>query len=520
MKQHQDKIDFAQYFDILRRRKWYIIPTFFAICIAGLAHCLTTPPVYRASTTIAVDRQKVPEAFIRPTVTAGIDERLQSIGEGLMSRTNLERVISRLNLYPEERKRRLPVELIIEKMRQEIHIDISKRGTAFTISFESTNPALVAPVADFLASMFMEENLKLREERSKGTSEFLAQELQQLEKQLKEREAIVSRYKMSHMGELPTQTQANLAVLQGLQQQLEGVQESIRRAQESKILIQQKMQDAGSNSQVQIVDDSPAGVRDVPLEQMKRNLAGLEAKYKPEHPDVLKAKLMIRKMEETPAAKSGGKEPEKKNEKVSSSNPFATGFQGQLSSIDMEIRALKAEATGLKQKMSIYQSRVENTPRREQEIMDLQRDYNNMSSSYQQLLAKKSEAERAENLERKQKGEQFRVVDPARAPEMPFKPNIPRELAVTFIAALAVSVGLALGREYIDKSLYRMEDVESFLKLPVLARIPILATKGDIKKRRTKTVMAFGTVILGFMAISTLLVAIIQKYPRLLTLYI
>lgn len=513
MKQQQEKVNFGRLFDVLRRRKWYVIPAFFLTCIAGLAYCLTTPPVYRASTMIAVDRQKVPESFVNPTVTAGIDERIQSIGEEIMSRTNLERVITRLNLYPEDRKRQLPMELTVEKMRKSIHVELSKKGTAFTISFENTNPTLVAPVSNLLASMFMEEHLKLREERAKGTSEFLANELQQMEAQLKEREAAVSRYKMSHMGQLPTQSQATLAVLDRLQQQLEGVQESIRRAQESKILIQQQMQLAGSSSLVQVLDDGPGG--DSSLEQLKQHLAALETKYKPDHPDVLKTKRMIEKREKKLAEESENGRSEEV-EQAPAGNPMENAFRSQLASIDMEIRTLRDESAGLKQKISSYQSRIENMPRREQEMTDLDRDYNNLTDNYQKLLAKKLEAERAENLERKQKGEQFRILDPAREPELPFKPDVPKVLAITFLGALGVSVGLAFGREYLDKSLYQVEDVESFLKLPVLARIPEVRTKNDVVKRRTKRFIAFAFIAVGFVIVSGLLFAIVRKYPGLM----
>ncbi|MFH1148235.1 MAG: XrtA system polysaccharide chain length determinant [Pseudomonadota bacterium] len=514
MKQQQEKIEFSRLFDVLRRRKWYVIPAFFLTCIAGLTYCLTTPPVYRASTLIAVDRQKVPESFVSPTVTAGIDERIQSIGEEIMSRTNLERVITRLNLYPEDRRRQLPMELIVEKMRKSIHVDLSKKGTAFTISFEATNPTLVAPVSNLLASMFMEEHLKLREERAKGTTEFLANELQQMESQLKEREAAVSRYKMAHMGQLPTQSQATLAVLERLQQQHEGVQESIRRAQESKILIQQQMQLAGSSNLVQILEDEPAG--DSSVEQLKQHLAALETKYKPDHPDVLKAKKMIEKREKQLAEEAAAGGQPKETEKAADGNPMESAFRSQLAGIDMEIRTLKDEAAGLKAKTSSYQGRIENMPRREQEMTDLERDYNNLTDNYQKLLAKKLEAERAENLERKQKGEQFRILDPAREPELPFKPDIPRVLAMAFLGALGASVGLAFGREYIDKSLYHVEDVESLLKLPVLARIPEVTTPDDIKKRRTKRIVAFGAVVLGLATVSILLFGIITKYPGLM----
>lgn len=515
MTEKENKIDFTYYLDMLRRRKWYAIPAFFIILIAGLIYCLTAPKIYKSSTTISIVRQRVPESFVHSTVTADIDERIHSIGQEILSRTRLEGVINQLNLYPKQRKD-LPMEKVIEMMRNNISVELSsaRRGaTAFTLGYEDASPQTAALVANTLASMFMEEHLKLREEHARGTSEFMAEELQQVETQLRKREAEIGSYKMAHIGELPAQSQANLSVLTGLQQQLEAVQESIRRAKESKILIQQQMQMAGTNNLVEIFEDeSSGGASDPSLQQLKERLAALETRYTANHPDVMKTKKMIEKIEKKLAAESSDNSVKESGGRTGG-NPILESFQGQMAGIDTEIKNLEAEAAHLKKKIFTYQGRIENMPRREQELVDLQRDYENLGSSYQNLLAKKLEAERAESLERRQKGEQFRILDPARVPQMPSKPNIPRILAMAIMAALGVSVGLAFGREYIDKSFYRIEDIESFLKLPVLAGIPVLATADDIKIKRKQRLIAIYVISFGIVVTSVLLFAVIKKYP-------
>ncbi|MEW6327906.1 MAG: XrtA system polysaccharide chain length determinant [Thermodesulfobacteriota bacterium] len=518
MTDKENKIDFTYYLDMLRRRKWYVIPTFFLIIVAGLVYCLTAPKIYKSSTTISIVRQRVPESFVHSTVTADIDERIHSIGQEILSRTRLEGVINQLNLYPDQRKD-LPMEKIIEMMRNNISIELSsaRRGaTAFTLGFEDGSPQTAALVANTLASMFMEEHLKLREEHARGTSEFLAEQLQQVEAQLRKRESEIGRYKMAHIGELPTQSQANLSVLTGLQQQLEAVQEGIRRAKESKVLIHQQMQMSGTSGTNDLLgileDESSEGASDPSLQQLKELLAALETKYTANHPDVLKTKKMIEKIEKKLAAKSSDTSVKESGGKTGG-NPILESFQGQMAGIDVEIKNLEAEAAQLKKKIFTYQGRIENMPRREQELFDLQRDYENLSASYQSLLAKKLEAERAESLERRQKGEQFRILDPARVPQMPSKPNIPRMLAMTIMAALGISVGLAFGREYIDKSFYRIEDIESFLKLPVLTSIPLLVTADNIKVNRKHRLIAISAISLGIVVTSVLLFAVIKKYP-------
>jgi len=516
MTEKESKIDFTYYLDMLRRRKWYIIPTFFLVLVAGLIYCLAAPKTYKAATTISIIRQRVPESFVHSTVTADIDERLHSIGEEILSRTRLEGVITQLNLYPEERKK-LPMEKIIENIRMRINLEISsaqramaKQGaTAFTLSYEDESPQTAALVANTLASMFMEEHLKLREEQAVGTSEFLAEQLQQLETQLKEREAAIGAYKMSHMGELPEQREATLAVLARLQQQLDAIQESIRRAQDRKILLQQQIATEKEFSRTRSGSGSPLEAGVDSLEQLKENLAVLESRYKPNHPDILRTKKMIEKW-----GKTEGKTGEKgEGQGAIEGNRVIANLQQQINAVDMEVKNLQIESDRVKQKIYAYQGRIENTPRREQELLDLQRNYDNLSASYQDLDAKKLEAERAENLERRQKGEQFRILDPARVPQMPSKPDIPRILAMVIIAALGGSVGLAFGREYIDKSFYRLDDIESFLNLPVLAGIPLLVTAEDMKVKKKQRVIAISVISFGLVVTSVLLFAVIKKYP-------
>ncbi|MEW5948559.1 MAG: XrtA system polysaccharide chain length determinant [Thermodesulfobacteriota bacterium] len=520
MTEKESKIDFTYYLDMLRRRKWYIIPTFFLVLVAGLIYCLAAPKTYKAATTISIIRQRVPESFVHSTVTADIDERLHSIGEEILSRTRLEGVITQLNLYPEERKK-LPMEKIIENIRMRINLEISsaqramaKQGaTAFTLSYEDESPRTAALVANTLASMFMEEHLKLREEQAVGTSEFLAEQLQQLETQLKEREAAIGAYKMSHMGELPEQRDATLAVLARLQQQLDAIQESIRRAQDRKILLQQQIATEKEFSRARSGSGSPLEAGVDSLEQLKENLAVLESRYTPNHPDVLKTKKMIEKWGKT-EGKTEGKTGEKGEGHVTiEGNRVVANLQQQIYAVDMEVKNLQIESEKVKQKIYAYQGRIENIPRREQELLDLQRNYDNLSASYQDLDAKKLEAERAENLERRQKGEQFRILDPARVPQMPSKPDIPRILAMVIIAALGGSVGLAFGREYIDKSFYRLDDIESFLNLPVLAGIPVLVTAEDMKIKKKQRVIAISVISFGLVVTSVLLFAVIRKYP-------
>ena len=155
------------YAEIFLRRIWYILIPFTVMLAAAALYAFYLPKMYRATTLILVTPQKVPESFIRPTVTSKIEERLQSISQEIMSRTRLEQVISEFKLYSEEAKS-LSQEEIIELMRKDIQVEIKGKEGYFTISYTGKDPRIVTMVTNKLASLFIEENLKLRNNRPRG----------------------------------------------------------------------------------------------------------------------------------------------------------------------------------------------------------------------------------------------------------------------------------------------------------------------------------------------------------------
>ena len=234
-----------EYIEILRRRIWYIIIPFLIIIIGACGYVIIAPREYKASTLVLVSPQKVPEAFVQATVTSKVEERLQSIAQEVMSRTRLEQVISEFRLYEKERKS-LSREEVVELMQKNIKIELptkkEERGS-FAISYISVDPNVATTVANRLASLFIEENLKIREQQAVGTTEFLANELALSKEKLDQMETAVAQYKRRYMGELPEQRDANLKILEQLQNQYQRIGENLRAAQDRKLFIQKQLTD-------------------------------------------------------------------------------------------------------------------------------------------------------------------------------------------------------------------------------------------------------------------------------------
>jgi uncharacterized protein involved in exopolysaccharide biosynthesis len=216
------------------------------------------------------------------------------------------------------------------------------------------------------------------------------------------------------------------------------------------------------------------------LSVLKEQLAMLTAKYTQKHPDVVKVKKMIADLEREKTIDS-----ETATDTTSSqlsanrSQPgLSDANQRQREEIRLAINSLETEISELQNQIVIYENRVEATPRREQELASLQRDYENIQTTYNSLLERKLEADIAVNMEKKQKGEQFQILDSASLPQRPVEPDM-RKLFLIFLAAgLGIGGGLIFIFEYLNTSFRRSEDIEP-LGVSILATIPLMASRKD-----------------------------------------
>jgi polysaccharide chain length determinant protein (PEP-CTERM system associated) len=510
------------YIEILLRRIWYVIIPCVLILAGAALYAYHSPKLYRASTVILVTPQKVPPDYVRSTVTLRIEDRLQSIGQEIMSRTRLEQIISEFKLYQGEAKS-VSLEEIVELMRKDIQIEIRGREGYFTVSYIGKDPKVVTLVTNKLASLFIEENLKLREQQAQGTTDFITIELNATRAKLEEQEKTITQFKKQFMNELPEQRDANLKVLEQLQLQYQKIGDNLRGAQDRKLIIQKqlnelKLQMASIPGSETLKGEDPAtnplpfpqgstkpmmkNPDQLQLDQLKNHLSNLRIQYTEKHPDILMAKKKIKDLEEkiekmkaneaeeekikmekveekaissppVVVSEDGASKKEKKEDKFNVEfNPFYKEMESQLAATDVEIKWLKEDESKIKPRIAEFHMRIENTPVRELAIANLTRDYQNIKESYHSLVRKSLEAQQSENLERRQKGEQFKVIDPARIPEKPFKPNIPRIIVFGLILGMGLGFGMAIFREQMDRSFRDAEDLETTLGFKTLANIP------------------------------------------------
>ena len=489
----------AEYIEILRRRIWYIVIPFVLILTGASAYAIFAPRQYKASTLILVSPQRIPEAFVQATVTSKVEERLQSIAQEVLSRTRLEQIINDLKLYQKERKS-LSREEVVALMQKDIKIELpTKREESkgfFTISYIGRDPNTVTTVANRLASQFIEENLKLREQQAAGTTEFLATELTSAKAKLDQLETAVTQYKRRFMGELPEQRDANIKILEQLQNQYQRTGEALRAAQDRKLFMQKQLTDmelpigaqgmaayekegrpssgTSLNLQKELASSSPAaqgkGYYESQRESLTRLLEELRSKYTESHPDVIAAKKKLADLETK--KDSTNKTDAKTDAYDVKKEPRYKELNNQLELTDREIVRFRESERNILAQIEKYRARIEQTPAREQDMASLLREHQSTKETYERLLKKSQDAQQAENLEKRQKGEQFRIIDPARTPEKPFSPDVQKIFLIGLLAGIGGGFGLAFFREQFDRSFHDSGDVEVTLALKVLATIP------------------------------------------------
>ncbi len=506
----EGKEDYLQttwdYLAVMGRRKvWFLMPFLSGILIS-IFLILYLPKIYKSNTLILVEAQKVPQDIIQSAVTGTVEGRLSTIRQQILSRSLLQRMIDKYGLYQNTSpslfdklvkqaglggllktdERQMTSEETLERMRNNIDVKtMGKRDivNAFSLSFEGSDPSTVMNVTNELASFFIEENLKIREQLVEGTTEFLTQELQNIKETLERQEKRIADFKRRYMGELPEQLDANLRALDRFQGELLSTQFARKSSRDRIMMLENtlgviKNRISGGEGEA-LQHDTNLQLK---LREKKRNLEILRLEFKEDYPDIhilknqiqgLEEKLESDRMNESLAQSSieGNENPSIVRSAVDQA-PSVVDLQGQIRNTKTELGHLKGREEKLREQIRAYELRVESVPAREQELAMLLRDYNNTQKSYETLLDKKLTSEISENLEKRQKGEQFRILDPANLPEKPIKPNRQKIGLAGIVLGLGGGIALVFIREQFDSSLRKPEEVEKIVGVPVLVSIP------------------------------------------------
>jgi len=398
------------------------------------------------------------------------------------------------------------------------------RGDAFRVAFVSRDPKKAMEVAERLASLFVDESLQDREVLANATTDFLQGQLDEARRRLVDAEARVAVFQRRNAGSLPSDSASNLQLLQNFQLQAQALVESTNRDRDRRLFLERALAELESEAldtraavPVSPTGDTPGvvsgGTAAEQLESGRNALKALELRLKPEHPDVVYLKRVIRDLEAKAQAEAAPKPADQTAGPVAEARRRATPEEADtqrrmrelrqaIAGVDIQLASKQAEEKHLRDQMASIQNRIAATPALTAEFTALTRDYETIQNSYTSLLAKHEDAKAAAALERRQIGEQFKTLDRARLPESPISPNRPLILLMGAIAGLGVGLGLVALREQRDKGLRSEHDVLSVLRLPVLAVIPAIETRRDRTRKRRRRVLAIVSTAAGVIVLA------------------
>jgi len=461
------------YLAILRRHKPVLLTCLVAFPVLGLALSFVLPKEYTSQTIVLVQQPAVPDKYVTEIDSGDLKQRLTSLQEQILSRTKLEEIINKFQLYPNDRGS-VPMDALVERLRKKIVVTPVKpmpetnstQLPGFTIKVSNRDPALAQKLSSEVTSMFMEENRRVRGEQAQGTTMFLTKELEDAKVKLDERDAKLAAFKSRYIGELPDDQQANLSILSGLNNQLDAATQSLGRAQQDKAFAESMLAQQLATQSA----DNPSAQKQ--LNDLQGQLAELQAKYTPEHPDIIRLKQNISDLKQKMASGQSGASVDAKSTASVADTPEIQQLRAQVHQYDAALKEKAAQQRELQRQINMYQGRLQLSPNVEEQYKQLTRDYQSALDFYNDLSKKRSVTAMEGGINQDKHSGDFRILDAANLPSSPSFPN-PLYFTLGGLAlGLVAGLGIVLLRESRDKTLRTEEDVEFFLQLPTLANIP------------------------------------------------
>ena len=479
---------------ILHRRKLSLILPLVGIFLAAALVGFTLPRTYKSSSRVLIEDQSIPRELVMPTVTSYAEQRLQTITQRIMSTTKLLEIITKFKLYP-ELSEKWTTEQIIEKMRKDIIFEtisaevmdnrtgrLINATIAFSLSFQGRDPATVQKVTTILASLYLEENLKVREQQTKGTSRFIEEEMKSLQALLAATDAKIAAFKRQNLETLPELNQYNLQIVDRSERDVDQAKEQVKALKEREQYLETQLSniptDAKSSDNNRLID-------------LRAKLVYLKSRYSDNYPDVFKTRMDIAAMEKQ---MDGSVRDEPKEHRVENSAYISA--VSQLAGVRMDIESTKRQIKEHRAKGDAYRKRVAVSPRVEEGYKGLLIERANYQQKYDDLTRKYLETKVAGGLEKEQMGERFVIIDAARMPERPISPNIVAILIVGLFLGAGSGVGLVALNELRDQSIRQVEAITASIPFMVLGTVPLFVNREAMARSRAKLRLILAGLVL------------------------
>jgi polysaccharide biosynthesis transport protein len=469
------------YLSIIKRRWGQAVAVSIVILSVFILLAFLLPVAYESKGTILVEAQRIPEDLVQSTVTSYAAERIEVIKQRVMTRENLLRIIKKYNLYKKKIESKSTSELI-EMVRQSININLleanfnrgggDQANISFTVGFLDEDPSVSQKVANELVTLFLDENVKSRNERAVETTEFLTEELNRLKSELEAVENKVADYKQQHENSLPEHTEMYMASIERTGTELKEVDRDYKSTQEELRYLDVELTTIKAGKDVKV-----AAITE--LDKARSELDRLLIIYKENHPTIRNLKRKIQTLEKT--STSVVDQPVK----IDVSTDLAVAkIQTQIQAASARLNSLSEQKKSLQEKIYQLQNQVTKSPQVERGLFTLMRDYENAKNKYEEVKSKQVNAKIAQNLESENKAERFTLIEPPFFPDKPSKPNRKKMIGMGFAAALACAVAYMYLIDMLDKKVRGVEALSAISNMRPMVTIPYIYTQAQLERRK------------------------------------
>lgn len=469
-----------------RRKWWFIVPL--VVCVAGgIVALMVWPRTYLSQAAIAVAAPSLSQTLLHGVSSMDPAERQRAISQQLLSPEVLERVVREERISPNK-----PVTEVAASLRDNVaknievpnpigiapnRVDPTRGIDMFYLGYTNHDPARAQRITNRLAEVFVDVNSRIQTTRAENTSELLAQQLKTAEARLHDLESRLATKKQAYMGRLPDQITANVQMVNGARTQLESVSTQLRGEQDRLTMIESQIDQMRQGVGVEAMTSTGAAA----VQTAQKHIDDLQAQlaqdralgYTDKHPEIIRLQGELKQARADLAA-AHNQSPENRDQILKADPLYRQKLQERDAS-RLHIKELQTAASQLSGQISTYQSRVDAAPVVEQELASINRDYDLAKKQYEDLNAQYQQARVSEDLARKQAGERFSVLYGANLPDKPIEPQPLKVMAVAIVAGLVLGAAAALGREFLDRSVYDARALQSEYQVPVLGQIPRIA---------------------------------------------
>jgi len=491
---------------LLVRRKWWIVFPFLALSCAALLLTYMLPRMYVSEALVLIQPRDVPNDFVKDLIAGTTAQRLSAIEQNVLSRTNLLQIVREYeDIMPESQN--LNIEDKISNLRNQIGVDFSGGQniggeklpvTYFRISYRNRNPEVAQKIAAKVTSVFIDQDLKAREAKVEGTTDFLTTELEKISLLLKESETKKKNLKAIHRNELPEQLATNIAMLNVFVEQRKSNLEARDRLVTELTNVGRDLsatpQTIAKPKIIVPVPQATASVRVLEFLKAQNELSALSAKgLTKNHPDIMTA---TNRLESTRKELTKGDQEflDRKDDKPAVVSVVEETVPNQAylplvsrkDNLETELKIKQAAVESSDKEIDKYNQRIQNSPQSEQDMADVLRENADLTKQYDDLKSKLSQAQVSQSLETRQQGSQFRNVDPANLPLSPSKPVKSAIAGIGILLSLLAGMGIAAAVDIANQKMWTLSDVEALLGTTVLVEIPEIVTPADIAEGRRR----------------------------------